>query len=300
MSRFVKLVAPVTDAQATRAYAEMVGAELDLTASLNAGGKPILTLQPAAVLTSNARVAVQTGQVGPFKRRKINLIAGAGVTIGLADQALTEQVDVTITASGGGGGTPAVSVVSEQAFGQTLAVGTGTNYARQDHTHGTPALGTTGATAAAGNDARLSDARTPTAHATSHQPGGTDPLEVDAVAATGSLRTLGTGATQAAAGADVRLSDPRAPTGAAFGQLGGTYPGPDVRGLRETAGPTLLTLGAVADGQVLKRVGSTIVGVFAAFMASVMDVSQDITNHADLGVASITTPTVVETATWSA
>lgn len=37
-------------------------------------------------------------------------------------------------------------------------------------------------------------------HAVTHEPGGTDPMAVDAVAATGSLRTLGTGAQQAAAG----------------------------------------------------------------------------------------------------
>jgi hypothetical protein len=36
------------------------------------------------------------------------------------------------------------------------------------------ALGTSGTTAAAGNDSRLSDARTPTAHATSHKVGGSD------------------------------------------------------------------------------------------------------------------------------
>lgn len=40
---------------------------------------------------------------------------------------------------GGGGGTPATTVVTEQSFGQSSAVGTSTDYARADHTHGTPA-----------------------------------------------------------------------------------------------------------------------------------------------------------------
>lgn len=44
------------------------------------------------------------------------------------------------------------------------------------------------------------------------------------------------------------------------GQLGGTGAAPDVRGIRETSGPTLLTIGAVADGQVLVRSGTTVVG----------------------------------------
>jgi Pectate lyase superfamily protein len=54
-------------------------------------------------------------------------------------------------------------------------------------------------------DSRLSDARTPVSHATSHAPGGTDSMAVDAAAATGSLRTLGAGATQAVAGTDARF-----------------------------------------------------------------------------------------------
>lgn len=50
-----------------------------------------------------------------------------------------------------GGGVPASTVVAETTYGQAPSVGDDTAYARQDHTHGTPALGTTSTTAAAGN-----------------------------------------------------------------------------------------------------------------------------------------------------
>lgn len=52
---------------------------------------------------------------------------------------------------------------------------------------------------------------------------------------------------------------------AAGGDLAGNWPSPTVtqaRGLRETAGPTTLSMGAVADGQLLKRSGATIIGVY--------------------------------------
>lgn len=42
------------------------------------------------------------------------------------------------TGSGSGSGTPATTVTDETTWGITPAVGTSTNYARQDHTHGSP------------------------------------------------------------------------------------------------------------------------------------------------------------------
>jgi hypothetical protein len=73
-------------------------------------------------------------------------------------------------------------------------------------------LGSTATSACAGNDSRLSNARTPTSHASTHNAGGSDALTIDAAAGTGSLRTLGTSATSACAGSDARLSDARTPT----------------------------------------------------------------------------------------
>jgi hypothetical protein len=99
-------------------------------------------------------------------------------------------------------------------------------------------LGTSGTQAAAGNDARLSDTRTPTAGSVTNSSvasnaaissdkladGATNGVYTlteraklagitsDAVAGTASLRTLGTGAQQAVAGNDSRLSDTRTPT----------------------------------------------------------------------------------------
>lgn len=87
-----------------------------------------------------ARVPLTRNSTGQFAR-VAQLVAGSNVTISesLSGEVLTVTVAST-GGGGGGGGTPASSVVSETSFGQSPAVGTSTDYARGDHTHGTPAL----------------------------------------------------------------------------------------------------------------------------------------------------------------
>jgi hypothetical protein len=44
------------------------------------------------------------------------------------------------------------------------------------------------------------------------------------------------------------------------GQVGGTATSPVILGVQESGGPTLLTIGSIANGQALKRVGNAIIG----------------------------------------
>jgi hypothetical protein len=66
------------------------------------------------------------------------LKAGQNVTI--TDTEISGVLEVTIAASSSGGGTPSTTVVSGTTPGLSPVVGTSTDYARGDHSHGTPTV----------------------------------------------------------------------------------------------------------------------------------------------------------------
>lgn len=163
------------------------------------GSGPINPGNYAPLVHTHSGEQITTGTIN-VARLPVGSTAG---TVAAGDDPRFDEI-------GGGGGTPATTVVSETAYGQSSAVGVSSLYARGDHTHGTPALptpaaigaaatshnhaatdinsgtlniariptGTSGTTVALGNDSRFTDSRTPTAHAASHASVGTDPITV--------------------------------------------------------------------------------------------------------------------------
>jgi hypothetical protein len=124
----------------------------------------------AAALTSSA----------PIDTTKAAAVIGVAITAARSDH----KHDVTTAAA------------SSNPPGTSNAEGSATSLARSDHTHALAAYGTTSGTIAQGNDSRFTDARTPTAHSTSHKNGGTDEVAT-ASATANAIPKAGAGGTLA-------------------------------------------------------------------------------------------------------
>ena len=80
--------------------------------------------------------------------RKLNMVqrvasfsAGSGISLSESGSiSAPDEIVLTIAATGGGGGTPSTTVVSGTTPGLSPVVGTSTDFARGDHSHGTPPL----------------------------------------------------------------------------------------------------------------------------------------------------------------
>jgi endosialidase-like protein len=99
--------------------------------------------------------------------------------------ALAGKVATTVSLTAGAGLTGGGDLSADRTF--AVGAGTGVTVNADDVAVN---YGTTGITACVGNDSRLSDARTPTAHATTHKSGGTDSIKLDELAAPTDVTTL--------------------------------------------------------------------------------------------------------------
>ena len=229
-----------TDAEVAAAFtAHTAGA--DPHAGYRLESVPIAAADVAADVATQAELDAHVNDTTAAHAATAIGFAPAGTIAATTVQAAIEEV----AAEAGTGGAPTTAdylvgtaqagLSAEIVVGATPGGELGGTWASPtvDATHSGSAhlaLGTTGTTAAAGNDARLSDQRTPLddsvtsakiaagaivdadVNAAAAIAESKLNLASDAAAGTASRRTLGTGATQAAAGNDARLSDTRTPT----------------------------------------------------------------------------------------
>jgi hypothetical protein len=125
----------------------------------------------------NIAVAGQSTVTADTTNGTLTLVAGTNIT--LTTNATTDTV--TITASGGGGGSGDVVGPASATDGAFALFDTTTGKLLKNGSvpggAATLNVGTSVGTVAAGDDSRLTNARTPTAHASTHVTGGTDAIQ---------------------------------------------------------------------------------------------------------------------------
>jgi hypothetical protein len=131
---------PVSSAAQTALNAKVSTTRLVATGTGLSGGGDLSADRTLSVTNDSTTQKVRVSKGGTLTgtRQEINLIEGSNVTLTVADNTVSNRVDVTVATTGGA--TPAGSVVGETSYSQASATGVSTNYAREDHTHGTPAL----------------------------------------------------------------------------------------------------------------------------------------------------------------
>lgn len=169
-----------------------------LTAHNVLGGRTAADAHPATAVSYDHTVS---GLAGDTVQEAIDELATSGGAVA----SVNGQTGVVVLDAGDVGAVPTTRTVNGNALStdvtldaadvgavptaRTITAGTGLTGGGDlsaDRTL-TVTYGATAGTAAEGNDARLTDARTPTAHAASHQDGGSDELALD-----GSQITSGT------------------------------------------------------------------------------------------------------------
>jgi len=201
------------------------------------------------------RDSTATGVVGA----KVALIK-PGTNVTFSEAVVADKLEVTINASGGGGGggTPASSVVSETSFGLSPAVGTSTDYARGDHSHGSPTI----------------------------------PLASSVVAETSFGQSSAVGTSTSVARADHTHGTPAVPAHSALSSLAWTssgHTGTATSVAVFNGGGAAAVSTPSADGQVLSRQGGALVWVtLAAGLALYPEVTEVILEEANVLTLGVT------------
>jgi len=132
---------PVSSAVQTALNAKAPTTRTIATGTGLTGGGDLSTDRTISVIDDTSTQKVRISKDGTLigTHRELNLVTGTNVTLTATDNTANNRTDVTIAAAAP---TAASTVASQTTFGATSAVGSSAQYARADHTHGTPNLAT--------------------------------------------------------------------------------------------------------------------------------------------------------------